>query len=235
MHLVRKERKEVRVGWSIKQRKSGVWVPVWEGHNLMTEFGLTGLASAFGGLYDPPIYLVIDDFSASIQNVGTLSAGATSVTLDERVDEDGDEEIVLGVGTANEEARPFSAVTGSGPYIYTISATAHDHAHGDLVCRQPMETDTIDSIQSEIQYSPIAFPGKRAIKSGNGFSSGTGNHVMSFFITGGQAIGTWMSLGTSESPNIGDGNLHNHLVVGFDHEEGNDTQIDISLTLSNGS
>lgn len=46
-------------------------------------------------------------------------------------------------------------------------------------------------------------------------------------------IGRWESLGTSESDTVGAGNLHNHLAVGYNHTSGNDTQIDVSLTLTN--
>lgn len=227
-----REKLKGKTRWVIKERIGGLWVPVFEGFNLMTDFGLTNLAAAFGGEFASPNYLVIDNFSGQIQNA-TLGVGSTSVSLDKRVDVAGDTQIVLGVGTGNEETVSFSAVTGSGPYIYTISATTLSHVNLDYVVRQPKGGDTIATIQSEVQYAPTVFPGKRALKTGTGYSSGTGNHVMSFFITGSQAIGRWESLGTSESDTVGAGNLHNHLVIGYDHVSGNDTQIDISLTLSN--
>lgn len=225
----------VRVQWTIKERKDGLWVPVYEGHNLMTDYGLTALASAFGGDYVQPLYLVIDDYSAQIQNVGGLAIGATSVNLDKRVDKPGDTKIVLGSGTGNQEEVSFSAVTGGGPYTYTITAATKTHAQNDHVARAPRTTDTIATIQSEVQYSPTAAPSKRLMRTGTGYSSGTGNHVMSFFITGTQAIGRWESLGTSESDTVGAGNLHNHLIVGYEHTSGNDTQIDVSLTLNNAA
>lgn len=223
----------VRVKWTIKEKIGGRWKVVWESHNLMTDFGLTALSSAFGGTYDPPLYLVIDDYAGEIQNVGTLAVGATSVSLDKRVDIAGDTQIVLGVGTANEETVTFSAVSGTGPYVYTISATTKSHVQNDPCVRLPRQSDTVASIQSEVQYAPTVFPSKRAQRVGAGYSSGTGNHVMSFFITGSQAVGTWMSLGTSESETVGGGNLHNHLTSGYVHNSGNDTQIDVSLTLAN--
>ena len=232
MHIAGSSPSRVRVRWTIRERRSGLWVPVFEGHNLMTDYGLTALAGAFGGTYVPPLYLVIDDFSAQIQNTGTLSIGATSVSLDRRVDEAGDTQIVLGSGSANEETVTFSAVSGGGPYVYTIAATTKTHAHLDYVVREPIQSDVLADIQDEVQYSPVAFPGKRVQSSGF-FSSGTGNGTMQFFITGAQAIGRWETLGTSENDTVGSGNLHNHLVVGYDHISGNDTQIDISLTLTN--
>lgn len=235
-HITLREPKtKTKVRWRISERVPGtdLWFPVVEGYNLMTEYGLTNLAAAFGGAYASPDYLVIDNFSAQIQNAGTLAAGATSVTLDKRVDQSGDTQIVLGSGTGNEETVSFSAVSGGGPYVYTISATVNTHAQNDYVVRAPRATDTIATIQSEVQYAPVTFPNKRALKTGTGYSGGTGNHVMSFFITGSQAIGRWESLGTSESDTVGAGNLHNHLVIGYDHVSGNDTQIDISLTLTN--
>jgi hypothetical protein len=91
----------------------------------------------------------------------------------------------------------------------------------------------IATIQGEVQYSPVAFPNKRLKRTRTGYSSGTGNHVMSFFIAGNQAIGRWESLGTSENDTVGSGNLHNHLTVGYNHTSGTDTEIDVSLTLSN--
>lgn len=224
----------VKTRWTIKERVPGtdLWFPVWDGFNIMTDYGLTALASAFGGEYTQPLYLVIDNYSAQIQNA-SLPAGSTSVSLNKRVDVAGDTKIVLGVGTANEETVSFSAVSGGGPYVYTISATLSAHNQNDYCVRAPRQSDTISTIQSEVQYAPTVFPSKRLKRTGLGYSSGTGNHVMSFFLTGTQAIGRWETLGTSESDTVGAGNLHNHLVVGYDHLSGNDTQIDISLTIAN--
>lgn len=224
---------QAAVRWTIKEKVNGRWRRVWTGKNIMTDFGLTALASAFGGDYTAPLYLVIDNFSGQIQNVGGIIVGATSVSLDHKVDSAGDTQIVLGVGTANEEVVSFSAVTGTGPYVYTISATANSHAQNDYCVRNPRQADTLASIQSEVQYAPTVFPGKRTQRIGTGYSGGTGNHVMSFFVTGAQAVGRWESLGTADSDTVGDGNLHNHLVSGYDHSSGNDTQVDISITLSN--
>lgn len=228
-----RERLKGKTRWLISERRGGVYVPVYEGWNLLTDYGLTALASAFGGDYLAPLYLVIDNYSGQIQNVGTVAIGATSISLDKRVDKPGDTQIVLGVGTGNEEKVSFSAVSGGGPYTYTISATTKTHLHNDYVVRAAKQGDVIATIQSEVQYSPVAFPNKRLKRTGTGYSSGTGNHVMSFFITGNQAIGRWESLGTSESDTVGAGNLHNHLTVGYNHTSGTDTQIDVSLTLAN--
>lgn len=226
---------KLKTRWTIKERVGGRWRRVWTGTNVMTDYGLTALASAFGGEYTAPVYLVIDNYSGQIQNSGGVAAGATSVTLNKRIDSAGDTQIVLGVGTANEEVVSFSAVTGSGPYIYTVSATTNSHVQNEYCVRNPRQSDTLASIQSEVQYAPTVFPGKRTQRIGLGYSSGIGNHVMSFFITGAQAAGRWESLGTADSDTVGSGNLHNHLVSGYDHSSGNDTQIDISLTISNGS
>lgn len=221
-----------RARWTISERHGGLWVPVWEGHNLLTDHGLTNLAAGFGGTLAPPVYLVIDSKAGQIQNAGTLAAASTSVTLDQRVDEAGDTQINLGNGTANTEVVSFSAVTGSGPYVYTISATTKTHAQNDYCSRYPKQGDTIASIQSEVQYDSVAAPGKR-VKSSGFFSSGTGNGTMQFFLTGSQALGWWQSLGTSENQSVGAGNLHNHLIIGYDHVSGNDVQVDISLTITN--
>ena len=233
-------RSPVKVGalWVIRERlvypisHRARWVEVARKHNLLTDHGLTNLAAAFGGTYQNPIYLVLDNKAGQIQNAGTLSIGATSVTLDVRVDEAGDTQIVLGNGTANEETVSFSAVSGSGPYVYTIGATTKTHAHLDYCSRAPKQGDTISAIQAEVQYDATNFPGKR-LKSSGFYSSGTGNGTMQFFITGNQAITRWESLGTSENISVGAGNLHNHLVIGYDHTTGNDAQLDISLTITN--
>jgi hypothetical protein len=222
----------LRATWTIKEKRGGLWVPVWEGHNLFTNDGLTSLAAFFSGEGDPPGYLVIDDYSAQIQNVGGISAGATSVSLDNAINESGDTELVIDAGGANEETVTFSARSGSGPYTYTISATAHAHAQDIYVVRKPKIDDVIGDIQSEVQYSPVALPGQRSPRRGF-YSSGNGNGTMQFMITGSQAVGRFESLGLSESATVGAGLLHNHVAVGYDHSSGVDVEVDISVDIAN--
>jgi hypothetical protein len=215
--------------WTIREHRPGGIVEVWRKRNIITSYGLTALASAFGGTYAQPVYLMLDNKSATLNaSYGTL---VTSVVMNARIDNAGDTQIVLGVGTANEETIAFSAVSGSGPYTYTVSATTKAHTSGDNCCRAVRGADTLASIQSEFQYDSVNFPGAR-LRSTGFYSSGTGNGTMQFFLTGAQAVGRWESLGTSENAAVGAGNLHNHLTLGYNHTAGVDVEIDIALTLS---
>lgn len=231
---------KVGVLWVVKERlyypisRREKWVPVKRGKNIMTNYGLTALASAFGGSYTVPVYLVIDNFAATIQNASGILAGATSVTLDAQVHIAGDTAIVLGVGDVSQEQVSFSGMVnnGDGTYTYTISACANAHANGQYVVRAVRAADTLSSVTGEIEYDATVAPNKR-VEANGWLSNGTGNSVMQFFVTGSQAIDTWQTIGLSDSDTVGAGNLHNHLVLGYEHEEGNDAQIDVSLTLAN--
>lgn len=230
----------IRLGaiWTIKERlltpitRRPVWVPAFSDHNLFTYDGLTYLASAFSGVATAPGYLVIDNFFSTITDAGTLAIGSTTVHTAARVDKPGDTSIVLGLNTANEETRTFSAVTGTGPYAYTIAATTKTHANGDKVVRAAAYGDTVATIQGEVQYSPVALPGKRSPRVAF-YSSGSGNGTMQFFITGSQAVTTWASLGLSESDTVGVEHLHSHLTSGFVHSTGVDVQVEVSVTITN--
>jgi hypothetical protein len=237
MRIQSREAKRVGVLWVVREKLvypiSGreVWVPKARGKNIMTNYGLTALASAFGGTYTPPLYLVIDNFAGTIQNVGGILAGATSVQLDQQVHTTGDTQIVLGVGDASQETVAFSAYN-AGTHTYTIGACANAHAAGQGVVRAVLAADTLANVTGEIEYDHTNFPNARAASSG-WLSTGTGNSTMQFFLTGDQALTTWQTIGLSENATVGAGNLHNHLVLGYDHVSGNDALVDISLTLSN--
>lgn len=228
----------VRAIWTIKERHvtpishREVWVPVFSDHNLLTNDGLTQLAAFYSGAGAPPGYLVIDSFSAKITDT-TLAIGATTVHTDAIVDETGDTQIVLDVGGANEETVNFSARSGAGPYAYTVTATTKTHALNQHVVRKPRLTDTVASIQTEVQYSPTVFPGKRAPRRGF-YSTGNGNGTAQYIITGSQANVRFESLGLSQSDTVGAGLLHNHLAVGYDHSAtGTDVEIDVSINIAN--
>jgi hypothetical protein len=229
----------VRAIWTIKERHvtpishRDVWVPVFQDHNLLTYDGLTQLAAFYSGSGSPPGYLVIDDYSAQLQNAGTLAVSSTSISLDKIIDETGDTEIILGVGTANQETVTKSARSGTGPYTYTISATTKTHTHLDYCVRKEKIDDVIGDIQDEVQYSPTVFPGKRSPLRGF-YSTGNGNGTMQFMLTGSQANVRFESLGLSESDTVGAGLLHNHLAVGYDHSTtGIDVEIDVSIDIAN--
>jgi hypothetical protein len=208
-------------------------VVVKRGWNTLTDAGLTNIAKGWAGQGSPPIYLVIDSYRGTIQNAGTLTIGSTSVTLDNAVHKAGDTSLILGVGTVNQETVTWSAVAGGGPYIYTIAATTKAHAHGDWAVRTPLQSDLLADIKTEQQYDAGAAPGLRMKASGVGYSQGVGNYVMQFFLTGSQAITQWITLGLADSVSVGAGVLHNHLAMGYDHQLGNDVELDISMTISN--
>lgn len=225
--------------WTIKERQvtpishREVWVPVYQDHNLFTNDGLTQLAANFSGAPNPPQYLVIDNWAAQVQNVGGITSASTSVSLDKIIDKPGDTQIVLSPNTGNEETRTFSARSGTGPYTYTIAAGTKSHAQNDYAIRAAKITDVIATIQAEVQYSPVAFPGKRSKQMGF-FSSGNGNGTMQFYLTGSQANVRFQSLGLSESDTVGAGLLHSHLTSGYDHTAtGTDVEVDVSITITN--
>jgi hypothetical protein len=211
-------------------RENGVVVA--QTKNVFTDFGLTALASALSGGYTPPIYLVLDSGGTTLFN--TVSPGQTSVVTNLRVDLSGDTQLVLSPGKANQEVVTFTGTpTGSGPYTYTLtSAAAQLHNSGDTVVRQTRHQDTMSTVLSEIEYDHADFPNQRA-QSYAGYSQGTGNWVMQFYILGTQAITNLNYVGLADNITIGQGSLHDHAVLGYTHTSNNDVEIDVSLTLTN--
>lgn len=229
----------VKAKWRVREYHDGLLVAEHSKSNLFTDYGLTNLASLWGGAGSAPVYLVIDTFAGTLGN--SPLAGTATVQLDQRVDLTGDTDIVLNPGGANEETVSFSGVSGTGPYSYTTSNLVSNHTAGELACRAVRQPDSMASVQAELQYDAAAAPGQRMqAPAGSGFSSGTGAWTMQFFLTGSQALGTggiaanWMILGLSDNVSVGAGNLHNHLVFGFAHTPGNDVELDITLTITNG-
>jgi hypothetical protein len=230
------------VVWTVRAwRRKGALVvqeEVLRRKNLQTNFGLTAFAGAFQGTYTAPVYLVIESLAGLIQNVGGIGVGATSVSLDHAVDEVGDTSLVLGVGSANQETVTFSARSGTGPYVYTISATTKTHAQYDACVRLVLATDGMAQVQSEVQYDTVNAPTQRMASLG-GYSQGAGNWTMQFFFAGTQALGAggipllFANCGLADSVTVGAGNLHNHINLGYSHTSGNDAEIDVSLTLIN--
>lgn len=219
--------------WTVKERRSGLWIPVLSRKNVWTNYGLGALASAIGGGYSAPNNLVIDSDYATL-SVGA-SLGASSIQLSKRVDITGDTQLVLNPGGANQETVTFSgAPTGSGPFTYSLTGTlANTHLANEPVVRLPLAADTLSTVVSEIQYDATNAPGLR-VQASSGYASGTGNWTLQFYLTGTQALTHLMTLGLSENNAVGAGNLHNHIVLGYDHSGGgNDVEIDVSLTLSN--
>lgn len=221
--------------WCLKERdpQTGLFLPKRRVKNVITNNGLTLLASALSGGYNAPIYLVIDSDGAKLQ--GSYAAGVTVFQTDKRVDVAGDTQLVLSPGQPSQETVSFSSTTGSGPYTYNLTApTTQAHNLNDYVLRQVKASDTLANVVSEVQYDSVNFPNQR-VQSYSGYSPGAGQWTIQFFVTGTQAVGVqFNTLGISDNPTVGLGTLHNHFILGYTHTSGNDVEIDGTLTLVNG-
>jgi hypothetical protein len=230
-HIVGLPQSPARVAyrWTIKERRGGKWVTVFDKKNMMTNYGLTALAGAPGGGYVAPQWLLINGAMTTITSISS-----TQLVVPARVDLTGDTQVVIGVGptSANQEVVSFSSVTGTGPYTYNLpSPPVNSHSAGETVTRQVLATDTLTQVADEVQYDSGNFPNQRAQTIGN-FSPGTGQSTIQFFLTGAQALGILPILGLADSLTVGQGNLHNELVTGYNHTAGNDLEIDITVTLT---
>lgn len=202
---------------------------------VRTLYGLSALAAAVQGGYLPPLYLVIESNGSTLY---AASSGVTSIQTHAAVDLTGDSQIVLSPGLATQETVTFTARSGTAdPYTYTLaSTTANAHAAGDPVCRMVLDSDTMSQVVSEVAYDSTNNPGNRSLSVG-GYSTGTGQWTMQFYLTGIQANAYIMTVGLSDSPTIGQGNLHAHLIVATNHVFVNpatavDLEIDVPLTLA---
>lgn len=225
--------------WKLKTRNplTGRFEPVRERKNLFTDAGLTNLAKMWMGAGTPSINLVIDSFKATITN-NPLAAGALSVTLaaPSQPHKSGDTQLVLGAGLATQETVGYSAAAdnGNGTWTYTLTApTGNAHNQNDWAVRNPLQSDVLADIKSEVQYDSVSFPNARMAASGEGYSQGVANYVMQFFLTGDQALTDWVTIGLSDTAVLGTGSLMNHLVFGYTHPQGDDVELDVSLTLAN--
>jgi hypothetical protein len=218
------------------QRKGHLFVktPVLRRKNLQTNYGLTAYAGAFQpgqSSYVAPQWMGISTNYAQLQSTYG-STGVTSVSTDVDPTKAGDTQLILGVGTANQETVTFSGKTGTGPYTWTISATTKTHALHDPVVRVPLAADTLSQFTGEIQYDSTNFPNQR-MQSVGGYSASSANWTTQFFFTGNQALVTFALVGLFDSATVAGGNLHNELALGYVHTVGNDAEVDVSLTLSN--
>lgn len=221
----------------VKNKATGRYEPVKSRRNLFTDAGLTNLAQMWMNAGSVSQYVVIDSFKATISDA-TLPVGSTSVTLaaSQQPHKTGDTQLVLGVGLVTQETVTYSGSTnnGNGTWTYNLSsATTQAHAQNDWAVRKSLQSDVMSDIKGEIQYDAVSFPNARMAMSGTGYSGGTANQVMQFFLTGDQALTDWVSIGLSESPTVGAGTLMNHLAFGFTHAHGDDVELDVSLTVAN--
>lgn len=221
--------------WTVKERdpKTGLWLPRARGKNIHTNFGLTAYAGGFQGSYQAPVYMVIDTFAPTLVS---LSGTTLVLQASQQPTLASDTQLVLSVGTANQETIGFAAgspVVNGNQYTYTLAATpTYAHAVGDICVRATAATDTLTSVFAEAQYDGTNAPGQR-MQSIGGYSPGGGQWTMQFFFNANQALLNFVTLGLADSATIGQGNLHNHLVLGYVHTTGNDAEIDVTLTLSN--
>lgn len=223
--------------WELRERdpKTGLIVARRRAKNVMTNDGLSALASAWQGTYaNPPLYMVFEGKRGLI--VGDTPAGSTQVTLDTQIDLAGDTQIILSPRQVYKETVGFSSVTFDGTnYIYTFTApTTSNHFNGEGAVRQVYATDTMLSVQSEAQYDPTNFPGQRGQSIG-GFSPAAGEWTMQFFFSSTQCIFSTYNAGLSDNPAVGSGLLHNHVLFPITGRVSGaaDLEIDVTLTLSN--
>lgn len=210
----------------------GLWYPVRRTRNVFTTYGLTNLASAVSGANTFPGYLAVESLHTSPSSA--VNIGDSVVNLLARVDQAGDTQLTLSFGLTNQEVVTFTAVSGSGPYTYTLSGTAAKaHATTDIVVRTPQSTDTITNVVSEVQFDSVNFSNQR-IGSPGGYSTGSFNWTVQFYYPG-PTLQTFIALcGMCDTLTLGSGNLHNHFIMNYNNNTGNDLEIDGSLTISNG-
>jgi hypothetical protein len=199
---------------------------------VLTQYGLSALAAAVQGNYIPPRYLVLENNGSTLAT--PASAGATSLLTAARVDLPGDTQLVLGAGTASQEVVAFTNVTG---VTYTLATPlTFSHPSGDPLCRLPLASDTLLQVVNELEFDHTNFPGAR-LQSVSGYATAAGEWTMQFFLSGIQASAFLMTIGLSDSPLLGQGNLHAHAVVGVNHvfnagTGGVDIELDLPLNLA---
>lgn len=232
--LLASSRVGVAAKWTVRERnpRSGLWLPVVRRKNLFTNFGLTALASAIGGVYSAPLWLAINNTYTTM--FAAYAAGVTTIQTNGDPTLVGDTQLVLSAGLAAQETVTFTAKNGAGPYTWTLSsATVNAHALNDPVARAITQADTLASFTSEQQYDSVNAPGQRMMNTA-GYSTGTGNYIVQFYMSGNQATNVYfVTIGLVDSSKIGQGNLHNAVVLGYNHTTTNDVEIDGSVTLVN--
>jgi hypothetical protein len=220
--------------WTVKEKDpaTGLYIPKMTKKNVQTNYGITAYAGAFQGSYNAPTYMVIDGFAPTLVSL----AGTTLVLTASALPTLGyDTQLVLSLGTGNQETVSFTNVSQNGSqYTYTLASTpVNSHSLNDICVRVPNAIDTMSAVFSEQQYDSTNAPNQR-MQSVGGYSSGTANWVMQFFFSGSQALFYFATIGLADSVTLGTGNLHNLLTLGFNHTgTTNDLELDVSLTLSN--
>ena len=222
----------IGVHWVVKERQGGLWVPVHDFHNLLTNYGLTAYAQAAGGNYLAPTYMVIDTASVGFYAPGNVGDGSVQLNGDPTIS--GDTQLVLGAGLPSQETVTFTSKSGTNPVIFNLSGTlANAHAIGDPVVRNVTASDTMASVLSEAQYDPTNNPNGRSPIAAS-YSPATGQGTMQYFFAGITATNLFFAhVGLADQQLIGNPatNLHNYAVLGYNHNNTNDLEIDVTYTL----
>lgn len=223
------------VVWTVNEIEHGILVPKVKRKNLFTNYGLTALASAIGGGYVPPSYLAISTTYSTIY--AQINPGATSIQLNGDPTLVGDTQLVLSPGTINQETVTFTTKSGAGPYTFALTTPypANTHPVSDPVVRQVLVGDAMAQLTNEAQFDPTYYPNQRAFRTA-GFSAGSGQYTMQFYFSGTTLTNIYcMTLGLTDQATIGSvsANLHNEVVLGYNHNNTNDVEIDINFTLIN--
>lgn len=234
--LLTRDRTKLTVIWTIKERDSrtGDYHTKVKRKNLFTNYGLTALASAIGGGYSPPAYLVISQTNAPVYQ--QANPGDTSIYLNANPTISGDTQIVVGAGQSNQEVLTFTSVSGTGPYIFVLSSpVVNTHPVGDPATRQVNANDTMAQMTNEAQYDPTYNANMRMYRAA-GYSGGVGNYTMQFYFSGTTLTNVYaMTVGLTDQQNMTsvNANLHNAVVLGYNHNNTNDVEIDVSFTITN--
>lgn len=223
----------VSVEWTIKERRSGIWVPVRHFHNILTAYGLTAMAAAPSGQYVPPIYLVVDQAYVTLNN--TYAPGVTSIQLSGDPTITGDTQLVLSAGLASQETVTITGpAVSTSPVTFNLSAaTVNSHTALDPVVRAVTGNETMASVLSEAQYDPLYNANNRAAMTA-AYSPGTAQNTMQFFLSGSQATNLFFAhvgLADQQSMSALNTNLHNYAALGYNHNNTNDLEIDVLYTL----
>lgn len=221
---------DAEVLWVVKERRDGLWVVVHEFYNTITNYGITALSGAPFGGYIAPFYLLIDTADTTMQS--TYAPGVTQIVTNGDPTVAGDSQLDLSIGLATQETVTFNAKAGTGPFTWTLaSGTLNNHTAGDPVVRTPTGADTLASVLGEGQYDPTYAAGKRLPVTAS-FSPSTGQTTGQYFIAGIQATNLLFAhVGLADSLTIGQGNLHNYATLGYNHNNTNDVEIDVTYAL----
>lgn len=225
----------LRGDWVLRERdKSGLVVAEKHIKNIATNYLLTNIGSALSGAFTAPLYLAVDSSFTYLHQAANI--GDTTIYTTDNLFQVGDTQLTLGAGQSNQETVTFTSVSGTGPYTYALSTPltfAHTTLDPDWVVRTPTAADAVTSLVSEMEYDSTDYPSTRMASPG-GYSPGTGQWTVQFFFPGPTLQGYIMTAGLIDLPTLGVGQLHNHFIIGYNHNSTvNDLEIDGTFTFIN--